>query len=168
MEAPWCGLQAPEVDLQCLVKYLKDNKVTLVYEFGAGVSTQRMSEAGIIVRSFETHAEYAGLVNEYFKSLELNPMPTVSHYVEGPEFMQKVKELPQARVCFVDGPRGTKELSRIHSLEAAALLADTILLHDAQRRGERQSLNRMRTLGWKIGYLPGAVKRKKIAVLTRS
>ena len=168
MEAPWCGLQAPEVDLACLVKYVKDNRIGMLYEFGSGVSTQRLAEAGVSVVSFETHKPYADAVREYFKELRLDPMPTISSYEESSDFMSSLKHLAKARLCFVDGPRGTKQMSRINSLKAAAILADTILLHDAQRRGERQSLEYMKGQGWNVSYLPGAVKPKKIALLVRA
>jgi hypothetical protein len=168
MSCPWKKLKAPERDIDVILAFLKGLGVTCIYEFGCGRSTERFAMDGVDVVSFETCPGYAADSQAYFESQGLDPMPRVVTYKYDREFVRSASDMPGRPVCFVDGPRGEKKQSRLLSLRAAARLSPIILLHDAQRPGEKDSLAYMAGKGWRVEYLPGAEKPEKIAVLRGS
>lgn len=168
MSNPWKGLEAPDKDLQCLLGFLEAQGIKEMYEFGSGKSTEVFARAGIKVISYETVDTYAADVVRYIEGLGLEVVPEIRVYVSDKSFLEVAQSLPKLPICFVDGPRGVKSMSRIISLRAAARMTDSILLHDAQRVGEQESIAYMKSKGWSVSYLPGAKRRKKIALLRRS
>ena len=165
-QVPWI-YPVPDQDLGCLLRYIKTNSIEFVYEFGCGKSTLELAKVGVIVVSFETHLAYARSVAQFICQQQINPTPSIYHYTEDLKFSTTAATLPKAPLCFVDGPKGTSSLSRLTAIKLACNLAQVVILHDAERPGEQESIEEMIRIGWQVSYLPNASTPKQLAVLTK-
>jgi tRNA A58 N-methylase Trm61 len=136
-----------------------------IMEFGPGASTLAMIEAGVEhIVSAECDPKWEAAASERLreyidaKRVEIvrftNTVPvTFSPEVEGP-----------FDLVFVDSPVGIEarsavrhigqtNCSRLNTMMAAIELAPVVLLHDAKRRGEQATLERVAALGHKVTML---------------
>jgi hypothetical protein len=51
-------------------------------------------------------------------------------------------------LALIDGPIGTVHMSRIESVKAAEGITNLILIHDAKRNGERETIQYLTGKGW--------------------
>jgi hypothetical protein len=111
-----------------------------ILEFGPGLSTEFFVSLGKYVDTCETMPKFAQAARAYGVN--------VFTYTDGPDL--KIEGLrEQYDAAFVDGPetpRGTP-VARWNSLEYALRLAPLVVLHDALRHGEAESLKRLQGLG---------------------
>ena len=103
-------------------------------EFGPGRSTQALLEAGCTVVSYEASQRWLEEGQKLFKGLPVAVRPLSAIEADTSEYA----------LAFVDGPTGTPRLSRLLTLGWAARRGiETIVLHDAARPGERESVETM-------------------------
>lgn len=136
-----------------------------VVEFGPGASTYAWIEAGVPeIVSLECRDEWR---EEKAREFADYPNVTVLPFWNNAPTAEVPKDLGVFDLAFVDSPRGQPnpdavklpgqmDCNRLNTLYAALLLSDIVLLHDAGRHWERNSLNRLEREGHLIGwYQPG-------------
>jgi hypothetical protein len=139
-------------DYQSLLSFLKEHKIETVLEFGPGASTWCFAEAGCEVDSFEHKEKWH---RQFTAAFQHNPKIRIHEYqnddpIEIPELEGK-----QFDLAFVDSPNGVsgnnpEACSRLNTCEAAARYVQRVILHDAQRGGEQNTLSLFAERGWMI------------------
>lgn len=141
-----------------------------VLEFGPGSSTQVFIDFGCLyICTCEHDQKWYELAKQKFaachgvvvRKYHNNPKVTVEGLDDGEHF----------GLAFVDSPKGTdrrvrlkdqEDCSRLNTVMFAIKRAPVVLLHDAQREGEQNTLRRLETLGYKTEMLS-----QKMARITR-
>lgn len=120
-----------EEEYEWLYNFVKDNNIKTVLEFGLGASTYCFLENGCKVVTFETSKSYADSFKHFGEDCEV-VIYNKNDKIER-EFDYKFD------LAFVDGPFGTKSLSRLNSCLYSIKNADHVLLHDFRRSGEKET-----------------------------
>jgi predicted O-methyltransferase YrrM len=143
-------------DLDVLSHLVLVHNVKTIIEFGPGRSTTHLVKLVSQIDTIEADPEY-------YK--ELKALPGVNTYLCD---LLKDKPptglLPSYGMTFVDGPRGQERLSRIESLLFVENLTKLIVMHDAHRGGEKESIKLMGDRGWRVSTVNTA---RGLAVLRR-
>jgi len=153
-------------EYQFLQEFCAANGIKRVLEFGPGVSTIAFLNAGCEVVSIEenpTHFQNAKRTLVSPKcTLLLGAPPAISHH---PAIAAR-----QFDLAFVDGPEAKGPLPRLHSIQASMQSAPIIMLHDANRAGEKATIAEiMKGGGWKLEHFSfgrGIAILRKITVNT--
>jgi hypothetical protein len=153
-----------------IVRFAREIGATSALEFGPGVSTLALVEAGVRrIATCEYQAKFLVQARQ-----KLARYPQVRLYGFRNSSPAVVDGLPPGRfdVAFVDSPVGQGEnavtvpgldgLSRYHTMAFALTRSPVALLHDAHRPGETATLDRLRSEGFAVEMLPSA---KGIAVV---
>lgn len=114
----------------------KANNAKSVLEFGTGASTCSFLEHGCRVTSFETSARYIDLRYPYLRT---DSNCSLIFYEIGKHPFGLISLGEKFDLAFIDGPNGTKNLSRLDSCLFALKYTDHIFLHDFRRSGERET-----------------------------
>lgn len=134
-------------DYQELVRFVRENKIKAVLEFGPGGSTWAFLENDCQVWSGEYTKDYYHAAKEEFKEFPNVHLFHVklTHFLDIPEIKGKRFDL-----CFVDAPVGRYYLyfSRLNSCLFAMQVTDTIILHDIHRIKEQMTLRFFQDMGW--------------------
>ena len=131
-----------------LAKSLHDAGLRHVVEFGPGRSTCRLVDAGCLVTTCETDARACCMATVSF-----NSQCTVKLIRNEPGLGGLNAPCDWA---FVDGPPGhllVDGKSRWHALEWCRSRCELIVLHDARRPGEQQSIAALQALGWSARHV---------------
>ena len=138
---PWGGGSVTEKDWQFMIYLLKKHKVKTVLEFGAGLSTLLLNEFGFDVITFE---DRQGWIDKIKK---LSPEADIRLW-DGKTIEREHPDLPifsgTFDFAFVDGPAGGG--SREESTKIASIMANMVIIHDANREKERE---------WQDKYIVG-------------
>lgn len=120
-----------ESEYDWLYDFVKKNNIKNVLEFGLGVSTYCFLENDCNITTFETSLEYSK------KFTNLSNKCKIINYKK--EDILDISLNERFDLAFVDGPFGTKSLSRLNSCLFSMRYSDHILLHDFQRVGEKET-----------------------------
>lgn len=112
------------------------NRISRVLEFGTGASTCSFLEHGCRVTSFETSARHIDLRYPYLRT---DSNCSLIFYEIGKHPFGLISLGEKFDLAFIDGPNGTKNLSRLDSCLFALKHTDHIFLHDFRRNGERET-----------------------------
>ncbi len=122
---------------------LRDAGLPRVVEFGPGLSTFKLLEAGCAVTSCETEPRAYSIAKATFPSaVNLRLMP----YQEGLGGLEAACDW-----AFIDGPPGhlqTDGKSRWHALDWCRAHCRLMVLHDSKRPAEQKSIAALAELGW--------------------
>lgn len=148
-----------------LRRFVEVNQVNTVLEFGPGRSTQVMLDAGCSVWALEHDLRWLEIVRS--KVGNSGGLKLLTSYTVAPEL--KIPEVEGLRfdMAFIDGPPAAlyRKFGRINAIEFAAARTDVLLLHDALRELERNSMEVMEEKGWTWRVLQSA---RGLAVGVRS
>ena len=150
-------------DYKCLVAYAQALQPKRVLEFGPGYSTYAWIEAGVPeVISLECRDDWREKKEQEFSNyptVTVLPFRNTSPQAEVPDDIGKFD------LAFVDSPRGQPnrdaeilpgqaDYNRLNTLIVACQLSPVVLLHDARRVYERNSLTLMEnTMDYQVNYL---------------
>jgi predicted O-methyltransferase YrrM len=162
MSNPWSIDDAEALFLQ---RFVELNQVKTVLEFGPGRSTQVILDAGCEVWALEHDPKWLQIIRSQLGSAA--GLKLLTSYQMAPEL--KISEVEGLRfdMAFIDGPPAAfyRKFGRINSIEFAAARTDVLLLHDALRDLERNSMEVMEEKGWQWRTLPS---KRGLAVGVRS
>lgn len=147
------------VDYGALLDECRRVKPSRVLEFGPGASTLALVEAGVPeIHTCEHQDRWFGAAAEM-----LAPHPAVKLHRYINEAKVSVPTLPAGMfdLAFVDGPvglearsaprfPGQENMSRWNTLAFALSRADIVLLHDAKREHEQNSLRELERIGYRV------------------
>jgi hypothetical protein len=133
-----------------------------VFEFGPGASTLAMIEAGVeSIVSAECNREWRKKAEDRLReSIEAGRVEIIGFTNSCPvEFDAEI--IGEFDIAFVDSPvgiearsavrhKGQENCSRLNTVISALELAPIVLLHDAKRRGEQATLQRVSDLGHRV------------------
>jgi glycosyltransferase involved in cell wall biosynthesis len=148
-------------EYEFLQDFCKANNVRQVIEFGPGVSTLAFLRAGCAVVSVEDNPRHFQEAQRGLWApdcaLLLGSPPAI---MEHPAISGRTFDL-----AFVDGPAAKGPLPRLHSVQAAMSLAPVVMIHDANRPGERAAIaEMMKDSAWS---LETRASSRGIAILRR-
>lgn len=165
----------PFADYGLLMELAKDAKSVL--EFGPGISTLALIEAGVgKIVTLEHDPEWFDVAVAKFKEY---PQVTVGHYAdEVPVTADKIAD-QEFDLAFVDSPKGFihpvpgikgvrkrhagyEDCSRFNTCAFALERAPVVYLHDAKRPLERGTLGRLNAMGHKFELMPGRAGMARI------
>ena len=122
-----------------LTDFCKANAIESVLEIGCGASTFAFMETGCSIRAIEGKKDrYKHHKNDFdfYDKIELNFLP-----------YKQIKEWPITEskydLAFVNAPQGTTTMSRYDAVVWALGCAKTIILHDAKRKGEQETISKI-------------------------
>lgn len=162
-------------DYALLMQQVKDLEAKSCLEFGPGLSTLALIEAGIEkIVTLEHDPEWFDANVERFKDF---PQVEVRRYQDEPVVLADVEE--DFDMAFVDSPKGyvhpmknvkgvrkkhpgQEDCSRFNSCMFALDRAPVVFLHDSQRPLERGTLGRFNAMGHKVTQLPSKVGMARI------
>lgn len=161
---PWDGMAITPADWDFLKAIIDEFDVRVVVEFGSGLSTLLLAEAGITVWSFDTDRDWQETVKAALVE-EGNAGKASLKYWNGRHFpLPTVACAPD--LVFVDGPRGGA--NREHAIQWAGRNCDLVVLHDAQREAETKWANKHLSPGFNRTRVGGAIhKGEKVSALWR-
>lgn len=142
-----------------LREYIEQHRFKRVLEFGPGASTQVFAAAGCDVVTCEYDGKWLAHYRQKFAGL---PNVELRQFENTQPIKLAGQELGRFDLAFVDSPIGTKTRSRLNTSEAADRHSDRWILHDATRRGERETLNYFAAQGRQVQL------RGKMGVVTRA
>lgn len=146
-----------------LQDFVRLNGLRKVLEFGPGLSTCALLDCGCHVWSLECDA---GWFEAWSERLHRRAGLELVLFQNLPEL--EVPELDGLRfdMAFVDGPPGCgyQHFSRLNAVDFAAGRTDCVMLHDAKRQKEANTLLLLRERGWQIRVLES---RRGLAIATR-
>lgn len=157
----------PKSDLNDLRREAKRLGAEHVLEFGPGFSTYAFLEAGCQVVTLEHSPYWHGKAQHRFKDDErvkivpyMNLRVIYAPKVEGMRFDLAFVDSPQG----VSKPghvvhRGQEGLSRYNTMRFALEAAPVVLLHDANRRGERATLKKLVGAGYRVELIGKRIAR---------
>jgi hypothetical protein len=156
----------PFRDYAALLKEFQGVKTAL--EFGPGVSTLALIEAGVEkIVTLEHLAEWYDKALEKFKDY---PQVTVARYADEPSIAAAEVAFQDFDIAFVDSPKGftheviealgvrkvhpgQEDCSRFNTCLFAVDKAPLVYLHDAYRPLERGTLGRLNALGHRSEFI---------------
>ena len=160
------GYSPTERELEVVSQIVRANGVRTVLEFGPGRSTEYFLRAGCEVWSCEYQARWLAHWRSAFGS---QPRLRLGAFENKAEV--RIVDLPSRRfdLAFIDAPtrRDRPEgvpYSRLNTALAAARHCDLLLLHDADRDGERATVEYLCASGWRRAPLESA---PRLALLRR-
>ncbi|QDS91446.1 Glycosyl transferase family 2 [Roseimaritima multifibrata] len=152
-------------EYSAIIRYVKENNICSVLEFGPGASTWAFLEAGCKVVTCESNPRFLKHYRDVFKEY---PEVKVIEYKDEAEI-----EIPQlGSACFdlglVDGPVGLRpedprKFSRLNSSEFTSRRCSKWVLHDSLRPGEQETLRIFREKGWSLRPLAGHPKLTEVS-----
>lgn len=150
-----------------LVKFVSDNGLKTVLEFGPGASTWAFLETECAVWSIEYEPKFAKIAEGTFKGFDNVRVFCVpmTHPIQTP------REIEGKRfdMCLVDSPFGGyyRYFARLNSIIYAMAVTDTILVHDSKRKKDRMTLRFLEDSGWNLRYLNRRKSKLVVAERTR-
>jgi hypothetical protein len=167
-------LTFPFNDYALLMQQVNDLGAKSCLEFGPGITTLALIEAGVEkIVTLEHDLEWLGEKIEQFKDY---PQVSVGRYHDEPIVLADVEE--DFDMAFVDSPQGFthampgrkprvahpgfKDCSRLNTCLFALDRAPVVFLHDSIRPLERGTLGRLNAMGYKITQLPSKVGMARI------
>jgi hypothetical protein len=162
-------------DYALLMQQVKDLGAKTCLEFGPGISTAALIEAGLErIVTLEHDPKWFDANVERFKDY---PQVTVGQYLDEPvvseraELANKIAD-QDFDMAFVDSPKGyvggrkrhpgQDDCSRLNTCLFALNRAPVVFLHDSQRSLERGTLGRLNAMGHKVTQLPSRVGMARI------
>jgi hypothetical protein len=163
-------------DYALLMQQVKDLEAETCLEFGPGLSTLALIEAGLTqIVTLEHDPEWFDANVERFKDY---PQVHVGRYQDEPEVIADLGS-EQFDMAFVDSPKGyvhplknvkgvrkkhpgMEDCSRLNTCLKALEHAPVVFLHDSQRPLERGTLGRLNAMGHKVIQLPSKVGMARI------
>ena len=127
-----------------LKQVAKDNEIKNVIEFGPGTSTQAFVKNNCEIYSFESNDRWLYFYRDKFKN---NDKVHLIKFEDNNSYDDILKN--SFDIAVVDGPVGKKEFSRMSSCLIASKVTDNILMHDASRKGEQDTIKYFIEQGWK-------------------
>jgi hypothetical protein len=144
-----------------------------VLEFGPGISTLALIEAGVPkIVSLEHDPEWLETQKEKFKDY---PQVTIAQYADTVPVGADEIAFQDFDLAFVDSPQGFhhappgrkprvrhpgfEDCSRLNTCLFALEQAPIVYLHDGYRSLERATLGRLNAMGHKFTYLPSGIAR---------
>lgn len=151
-----------EADL--LRAFIQLNQTKTVLEFGPGKSTQIFLDAGCEVWSLEHDPIWFERICEQLG--QPSGLKQLILYGFQPELQIDQLEANRFDLAFIDGPPTSffRRFARLNAIEFAAARTGIILLHDAKREMEQNSMAVMEEKGWHWRQLPS---RRGLAVGVR-
>lgn len=149
-----------------LVHFIKANKWSSVLEVGPGASTwaflenncqidsiehdpQWLQKHGIDLREFLGNCQQHVQTGEYRFTGQVRLFPFKNEdTIIVPPLMSSYYDF-----AFVDGPPGKPTLSRWNAMQFALERANVVAIHDCNRVGEKETLERVREMGWQVRTL---------------
>jgi hypothetical protein len=155
-------------DYALLMQQVKDLGAKTCLEFGPGISTAALIEAGLKkIVTLEHDPQWFDANVERFKDY---PQVLVGSYYDEPTVLADIEE--DFDMAFVDSPKGytggrkrhpgQEDCSRLNTCLFALDRAPVVFLHDSQRPLERGSLGRLNAMGHKVTQLPSKVGMARI------
>lgn len=144
-----------------------------VIEFGPGISTLAMVEAGVErIHTYEYQDRWFAQARELLRG---HPHVSVHRYRNEPEVAVRGQSEMKFDLAFVDSPLGVpsrgsvrhpgqEDCNRLNTVLCALVLAPIVLLHDAKRDGEAATLARVVAMGHLVEVID---TRKGIARIER-
>jgi len=132
---PFNGYSITKKEFEFLDNLIKKNNLEKILEFGTGTSTICFLNNNCFTTSFETSQNY---IKKFFFRLTQIKNCNIIYY--------KINQLNDIilnqffDLAFIDGPNGTKTMSRIDSCLFSIKYTNHLLLHDFRRVGEQESL----------------------------
>ncbi len=155
--ATWSSFSVSQAECERLADFVQQNKIKSVLEFGPGASTWYFADAGCEVVSLEYDEKWFQRCQHAFRDVPNVRILrfTNSSPIRVPQLVNRTFDF-----AFVDSPVGSlyKERSRFNSCEFAAERTNQWMLHDAQRVGERQTLEEFEARGWRVEPVPVSPK----------
>jgi len=161
-------------DYGALLEECRRRNANRVLEFGPGISTLALVEAGCgAILTCEYNDRWFNSANELFKG---QPSVSLLRYRNDSEVsVEGLRPDDQFDLAFVDSPigmpghavrhPGQEDCSRLNTVLFALQRAPVVLLHDAKRPGERMTLNRVAASGHAVSMIE---TRKGIARIERT
>ena len=125
-----------EDDFKIIKDIINDINAKKILEFGPGESTLFFKKLGMIIHSYENNQKY----------LELNRKNNIDCFLYKDVDGLGIINHEEYDLCFVDGPKGISTLSRYNTLKFSIEKCKYTILHDAHRKGEMESLNKLQKL----------------------
>jgi predicted O-methyltransferase YrrM len=164
MRNPW-GIDEDEAGF--LQDFVRLNQVRTVLEFGPGRSTQSFLDVGCLVWSLEHDPAWLEKARQQLAHQQA--LKQLLLYAVEPELRIPQLEQSSFDIAFIDGPPASffRHFARLNAIEFAAARTNVILLHDANREMECNSMLVMEEKGWHwrvlrsarglaVGVKPGA------------
>lgn len=121
-------------DFNILEKLINELSIKKVIEFGPGGSTNFFNGLGIEVVSYENNKKY----------LDINIKNGIQcRFYEDKDGLG-IHDEDSYDLAFVDAPKGTNKLSRYNTLKYSLEKCKYVILHDSQRKGELESIEKLK------------------------
>ncbi len=164
-EAEFAGWSIFEDDYHWLLRFALERGIKNVVEFGPGDSSLAFLDAGCRVVSYEHDAAYARQARERFAAFSGIEIRACAK-----DGVPVVEELPfPPDLIFVDGPPCEQgaEVSRLAQCEWALATGAIVILHDALRHQEQETLRQLTASGlmMELEIIP---TQKGLAVMRRA
>jgi hypothetical protein len=136
-----------------------------VFEFGPGASTLAMIEVGVgAIVSAECNREWRVKAEDRLREFIDTGRVEIIGFTNSCPVEFDAPIVGEFDLAFVDSPvgiearsairhRGQENCSRFNTVVAALELAPVVLIHDAKRRGEQETLRRVGALGHRVTML---------------
>ena len=153
-----------EEEYYYLYNFVKQNNIKNIVEFGPGTSTFAFLETDphINIVTLETSRKWKKYYDAKFQRYR---NIKVVLFKNGRQIRLPKGCRSSFEMAFVDGPpaRGeTKGPARMQACEFCENITNLIMFHDAEREGERKTLEIMKEKGWKVKFAP--VKNENIGI----
>ncbi len=145
--APFSDYSVNPKEYDYLVSTAKKLDVSRILEFGPGVSTFAFLENKCKIWSLEYNQEWL----DKFREMVDNPNVKMQKFVNKPYIsVDKIDDM-SFDLGFVDSPTGGCFVSycRLSSALYASYRCKYIIIHDADRKGEKNTISVLREMGWK-------------------
>lgn len=123
-----------------LSNFLKDKKIRNILEFGPGISTYSFIENSCIIDSIEFsekwYKEYKNIFSKYNKVNIIYNNFQKEGFIDIPEISNKYYDM-----VFIDSPPGIFPFSRLNTLLYSFKKSKVILIHDYNRKSEKNSID---------------------------
>ncbi|MFX1295908.1 MAG: hypothetical protein ACFFD2_13790 [Promethearchaeota archaeon] len=148
-------------DYAFLYKFCQKHKIKKILEFGPGTSTYCFLKfKNVKLISYEYNQEWLKNAQEKFKNY---PNIKICKFENKENLDIDIKETFD--LAFIDSPLGSPSMSRLNTCLWASQQTNLIILHDARRKGEQETINYFETFGWKSTFIN---TNKGICLLTKS
>lgn len=152
------GTILPREDYDIIVELARGSESAI--EFGPGVTTLALVEAGVAhIHTYEYQRAWYTTARRRFRGFTGVRVGLFRN-----EAVVEVKDAMESYdIAVVDSPiagkkwrqiRGQEGLARLNTLQCALRHADTVILHDANRAGERRTIDLLETKGYEIELFP--------------
>ncbi len=131
-------------DCEFLYNFCKKEKIKTILEFGPGSSTScflKLKDIKLV--GFENDEEWLKVAREKFKEYS-----NVSFFKFRNEKDIELNVQGNFDLSFVDSSLGNPASFRLDTCLYAMKYTKVIILHDSKRRGEQETIEHLRNLGW--------------------